>query len=237
MFEEYRTELDAHHDRRERIIKVSRDVTATSKKIIFALQRVRQLQKPLPSSIESDIASKFDNVNKLLSSIRDDLQGINRYRYYRQISPGLQEWMESVAFRHYLQTQSLITFDEAMALLPEGIYILEDDYLLGVFDMTGELMRFAITIIATAGQVPVAEGSKSTILADMQRLRTMLEGLEIHSGLPLNRDWEMKMKTMRISVEKVENSVYEVIVRGKERPKGWVPDLKASVTDREVEAF
>lgn len=33
MFEEFRAELDAHHDRRERIVKASRDITALSKKM------------------------------------------------------------------------------------------------------------------------------------------------------------------------------------------------------------
>lgn len=33
MFEHFRDELDEHHDRRERIIKTSRDVTAASKKM------------------------------------------------------------------------------------------------------------------------------------------------------------------------------------------------------------
>ena len=32
MFETFRAELDDHHDRRERIIKASRDITAMSKK-------------------------------------------------------------------------------------------------------------------------------------------------------------------------------------------------------------
>ena len=32
-FEFFRTELDAHHDRRERVIKASRDITALSKKM------------------------------------------------------------------------------------------------------------------------------------------------------------------------------------------------------------
>lgn len=32
-FEHYRAELDEHHDRRERIIKASRDITALSKKM------------------------------------------------------------------------------------------------------------------------------------------------------------------------------------------------------------
>jgi hypothetical protein len=33
MFEGFRDELDEHHDRRERIIKASRDITAASKKM------------------------------------------------------------------------------------------------------------------------------------------------------------------------------------------------------------
>lgn len=33
MFEGFRAELDEHHDRRERIIKASRDITAGSKKM------------------------------------------------------------------------------------------------------------------------------------------------------------------------------------------------------------
>jgi len=33
MFEVFRDELDEHHDRRERIIKASRDITAASKKM------------------------------------------------------------------------------------------------------------------------------------------------------------------------------------------------------------
>lgn len=33
MFESFRAELDEHHDRRERIIKASRDITAASKKM------------------------------------------------------------------------------------------------------------------------------------------------------------------------------------------------------------
>jgi len=33
MFEIFRAELDEHHDRRERCIKASRDITAASKKM------------------------------------------------------------------------------------------------------------------------------------------------------------------------------------------------------------
>lgn len=45
MFEQFRDELDEHHDRRERIIKASRDITALSKKmwVIFSLLRPSSL--------------------------------------------------------------------------------------------------------------------------------------------------------------------------------------------------
>ena len=33
MFEVFRNELDEHHDRKERIVKASRDITAASKKM------------------------------------------------------------------------------------------------------------------------------------------------------------------------------------------------------------
>ena len=33
IFETFRDELDEHHDRRERIVKASRDITALSKKM------------------------------------------------------------------------------------------------------------------------------------------------------------------------------------------------------------
>jgi hypothetical protein len=40
MFEGFRAELDEHHDRRERIIKASRDVTAASKKMFVEDQAI-----------------------------------------------------------------------------------------------------------------------------------------------------------------------------------------------------
>ena len=38
-FERFRDEIDSHNDKRERLIKASRDITALSKKLIFHLHR------------------------------------------------------------------------------------------------------------------------------------------------------------------------------------------------------
>ncbi|KAL9599172.1 MAG: hypothetical protein Q9219_004040 [cf. Caloplaca sp. 3 TL-2023] len=233
MFETFRNELDEHHDRRERITKASRDITALSKKIIFSLQRVRQLKSPVPPLIAKEIQVHYNKIKDLFTSVTPDLQGLNAWRYRWQISGGCQEYVEAISFQHYLETQKLITLPEAQTLLPEGIELKADDYVLGLFDLTGEMMRYGITNIATHGAM--SRGVESTgagaggILADLRLLRTSFESLDTsHSTMdssPLKRDIEKKVEVMKQSVEKVENAVYGMIVRGRERPKGWVPDL------------
>jgi len=230
MFEYFRDELDEHHDRRERIIKASRDITATSKKIIFALQRVKTLNNPVPAKIASEVIEKKAAIEKQLSSIAPDLQGINGWRYQRQVSGGIQEAIEAISFEHYLLHQTLITVEESSQALPDTIHLTGDDYVLGIFDLVGELMRFAITTMATTGKLP---GSKSDeeggrdILMDLRLLRTHFESLDTTSceGTGLGRDVEKKMTVMKECVQKVETAVYGMIIRGRERPKGWVPDF------------
>lgn len=154
--------------------------------------------------------------------------------------------MEAVSFQCYLETQTLITFEEAQAKIPGGIVLTEDDYVLGLFDLVGELMRFAITAIATNGTLPRGVTSsdgdngadRRDILMDLRALRVQFEGLDISSGAgsgmsPLKREAEKKTEVMRTCVEKVERAVYGMIVRGRERPKGWVPDLGAEERVRE----
>ena len=98
--------------------------------------------------------------------------------------------------------------------------------------MTGELMRFAITSMATNQSLPTIpseDGSASgerTILTDLRALRAALESLECGSG-PFAKDADKKAEVMRVSVEKVERALYGLTVRGAERPKGWMPELEA----------
>ncbi len=100
----------------------------------------------------------------------------------------------------------------------------EEDYVLALFDLVGELMRFAITGMATEGALPRGgggggEGEGGDILTDLRSLRACFEGLD-----GAGRRAEKKMEVMRSCVEKVEGAVYGMIVRGRGRPKGWVMD-------------
>jgi len=165
------------------------------------------------------------------AAIAPDLAGINAWRYQRQISGGIQEYIEAISFEHYLKNQKLITIEEASALLPETIELTGDDYVLGIFDLVGELMRFAITTMATTGTLPGSkdgngETSDRDILIDLRGLRTSFQALDTSScgNTGLGKDVEKKMEVMKTCVEKVETAVYGMIIRGRERPKGWVPD-------------
>ena len=179
----------------------------------------------------------YDTIRKLLEGTVADIQGINGYRYYYNISGGIQEYMEAVLFQHYLETQKLMTHTQAAELLPAGIPLTQEDYLLGVFDMTGELMRFSITYMATNGKLPGGESLETSVLADMQAMRGLLEGMNARGHKEL-KDFDNKLRVTRQSVEKVENSVYSMLVRGSERPKGWRPDAGESRRETgEIESY
>lgn len=75
--------------------------------------------------------------------------------------------MEALSFQHYLETQSVILAEEAQskiaAMCGEAgtVLLTPDDYILGICDMTGELMRFSVTSMATNGQLPAGKLTSS----------------------------------------------------------------------------
>ncbi|KAF3909417.1 hypothetical protein AA313_de0201807 [Arthrobotrys entomopaga] len=297
MFTTFRNELDEHHDRRERIIKASRDITAASKKIIFTLHRLRPHVLPLPHSLPPHIANEISDyeskIQHLLSSLLPDLQQLNGSRYWKQISGGLQEYLEAVGFRHYLLTGNVITWEEAAWYASglngdeilkkpksdvvessdkdvemgddvqvnvesttekveeeeekkkkklEGIKLSKEDYVLGLFDMTGEMMRFGITSIATtplSSLIPTRsvttkdggddKGKKTTpqkCLEDLRSIRLAFEALDMGRS-PFGKDAEKKLEVMQQCVSKVEYAFYGIVVRGSERPDGWVAEIES----------
>jgi predicted translin family RNA/ssDNA-binding protein len=155
-----------------------------------------------------------------------------------------------VSFQHYIKTQRLITIDEITSQLPAGVMVTEEDYLMGVFDLTGEMMRFAVTTLSTGGQIkkqeeemdtsddfteaaksiPTLPENKAGIVVDLRYMRAMLENLNVprRHRSHVMRDMHKKLGVMQNSVEKVERAAYGILVRGSERPSGWTPDLSTS---------
>lgn len=122
--------------------------------------------------------------------------------------------MEAVSFEHYLTTATLITYESAARKLSEltspSVNLSVEDYLLGIFDMTGELMKFAITTMAMNGEMPTIDSAQGqeqrSILNDMRYLRAALEKLDV-SRWSSGKEVDKKMDVMKASVEKVERAL------------------------------
>lgn len=197
---------------------------------------VRKINPTFPDNIEREIQTRLADISALLISIAPEVQGINRYRYARNMSC-IEELIEALTFAHYLRTQTLMGYSEsvdkvaALSKSPDQmevedgstpqqptVLVTEQDYLMGIFDLSGEMMRFATTSAALNGSLD-GPGSR-TIVADMQELGSVFEILPQQHG----KSYSMKLETLRQSVLKVEKLGYGLKVRGSERPSGWMPD-------------
>lgn len=122
-------------------------------------------------------------------------------------------------------TQSQDAGAKAALSAAPTIHITEQDYLYGVFDLTGEMMRFATTSTALTRELAGGAGEEGpasrrrTILQDMQELGSFFEMLPQNKS----KQWTSKFDVLRQSVRKVERIGYDMVVRGSEREEGWVP--------------
>ena len=134
VFDGFRSELDDHNDRREKLIKVleyipsvhlnlidlqtSRDITNLSKKLIFLLHRL-STDEADEVKLASETAKKLSEIQRLFAAQREDLAGDRFWRYQRCVSPGLQEYIEAQSFSHYLLHDSLITWQQVQDSLSD----------------------------------------------------------------------------------------------------------------------
>lgn len=108
--------------------------------------------------------------SQLFGPLFADVSGPNYDRFHRQFTPGLQEYIEAVTFYHYLRFHGrLVTPTELRDHYGLADRVRMDDYVLGVADFTGELMRFAIQ--------QVSRGYWTTAECACATLRTVYEGV------------------------------------------------------------
>jgi predicted translin family RNA/ssDNA-binding protein len=176
-------------------------------------------------------------------AIVPDLQSLNQERYSSTITQGIQELIEALAFQHYAETMILLSYADASEKIAHlagtdtlAIGPSVNDYLLGVLDMTGELMRYSITKIAVDKTVGIQEVMDTdllpndlarTILADLYELCSYIEKFRYHKGSTLERVLPNKIVVMRQSIIKVEKLLYGKSIRGVERPHGWLPEINS----------
>lgn len=234
-FKVFQQELDTRHDKYERLVKISRDVTIESKRTIFLLHRVTSV--PDTEEILKEADAKLDGVRQKIGLIAEELRGEDIHQFHRAFTPGIQEYVEAVSFLHYIRHRSLISLEEINArlvfmraekgsseVLPPGAQVLTfhvtpSDYLLGVADLTGELMRMCIS--------SVGNGDIDTPFQLSQFLRQIHDGFS-YIGNTGPYEVSKKLHTLRQSLGKVEDACYTLKVRGSEIPKHMLADVFSS---------
>ncbi|XP_015071589.1 translin-associated protein X isoform X2 [Solanum pennellii] len=202
-FSKYADYLNNLNDKRERVVKASRDITMNSKKVIFQVHRMsKQNKEEVLDKAVKDLTAVTD---QYLSRLIKELQGTDFWKLRRAYSPGVQEYVEAATLCNFCKTGTLLTLDEMNATLiplsdpsvePLQINIL--DYILGLADLTGELMRLAIGRISE-GELDFAEKICSFVREIYRNLTLIAPEMDDSS------DMKQKMETMLQSVMKIEN--------------------------------
>ncbi|KAL5553810.1 hypothetical protein UlMin_041211 [Ulmus minor] len=213
-FSKYADYLNDLNEKRERVVKASRDITMNSKKVIFQVHRIsNDNREEVLAKAEKDLEAVS---NQHISRLIKELSGSDFWKLRRAYSPGVQEYVEAATFCRFCRTGTLLHLDEINAtLLPlsdpslEPLQINVLDYLLGLADLTGELMRLAIGRISD-GDLDFAK-KICMFVRDIYRELTLLV-----PSMDETYDMKSKMEVMLQSVMKIENACFSVHVRGSE---------------------
>lgn len=102
-FRDYSRELDDKHDRHERIVKLSRDITIESKRIIFLLHTIDG-RKNNKEKILEEAKQRLDKVIEInFRAVAMELINQDPYQYRSAYSAGLQEFIEAYTFMEYFR--------------------------------------------------------------------------------------------------------------------------------------
>jgi len=182
MVEEYRNE-DEH---REAVIKRSRDVQKLSKQAIFSLHR-------------GNMSQAEHRLGEAVRAARELSPIVSKWPKLRtgSFANALEEYTEAVVFQRFLLEGRLMSKEEIQLVEME-------EYLGGVLDFTGELLRYSV-FKATERNVEA-----------VKKCRDLVESL---MGLFLEFDFRnnqlrKKYDGLKYTLSKMENTLYELSLTG-----------------------
>jgi len=242
MFSEISVYLDNRHDKKERIVKLSRDITIESKRIIFCLHRIKHDDYSNKDDVMMEASKRLEDLKRNeWSKVAVELKNEDPYQFMRAYSGGLQEWVEAISFYHFLKHYQIISFTNVcneLTFEDQGIEEVDKDelktshihvtvphseYILGIADLTGELMRNAINAIGA--------GNMDACFQLLEILQCMSEGFGKMSKQDTPKDFGQKLWTLKQSCRKVEAACYAISVRGSEIPKNHWADIFSKKDD------
>ncbi|CAG9759654.1 unnamed protein product [Ceutorhynchus assimilis] len=234
MFKSFAAELDDKHDRYERIVKLSRDITIEAKRIIFLLHNFNIEIDSKRDSILEEAKTRLTAIFQIsFLAIAKELQNHNAYLYHRAFTAGMQEFIEALCFYQFVKEEKIDNwklvnnhFQYTEEDNPLSLLFTQYDFLLGIADFTGELMRKCIN---TIGSGNVSDCFKTCNF--VKAIHTGFLGLS-YTG---NREISRKAYVLKQSLNKMELVCYNLQIRGKEIPRHMLLNV-IEFQDTEIDA-
>lgn len=222
IFVDFAKELDDKHDTYEKIIKISRDIAIESKRIIFSLHNIQGNHDSNKIEKLDEIKTKFENLSEnKFKMIACELLKKDPYLYHRSFTACVQEFVEAYTYYMFLKQREIPNFNLVSKCFvfknndneEFSLFFSQYDYLLGIADLTGELMRRSINSLG------LGEVEECYFLCET--VRDIFSGfLGTHVGG--HKELKRKLYTLKQSLTKMELVCYNLQVRGQEVPKDFI---------------
>jgi|TARA_Y100000310_G_scaffold342807_1_gene447553 translin len=182
-FGKIRKELAAFEAKRELVIRQSRDIINLSKRIIYALHRD---DIKTASSLVKDIEKKKTSLEKISIDADTNIDKV-----------AIQEYVEAICYYHFIKNKKIPA--------TKAIKVDNESYLLGLCDLTGELVRKAVNEV-------INKNFKAAL--EIKNLVEEIFGEFLKFNL---RNGELRKKSDQIkwNLKKLEDVVYELKLKGK----------------------
>jgi len=127
-FAKIRNNISGYDKEREILIKKSRDVLKLSKQLIYSVHRKDLIEA---AKILNQVKKEKASLDKIASSRK-------RLPFEGSYSDAMQEYVEALCYYSFIKNKKIPTI--------ASLNVSEEDYLMGICDLTGELARKAVTI-------------------------------------------------------------------------------------------
>lgn len=251
IFEPSRQYLTAYHDEREEVIRYCRDITSISKKIIFSTHRVTS---EINAEIRIQLLSHFTKLAAAISQVYEIYSNSARFASYKSsISNAVEEMVEAFTFLYFTTTGDVLSYETFLSatdmiikamvepgleILTGGIdvegvneiskFITKADFCMGLFDLTGEIMRYSIVRISS-----LKGGLDNDIVKNLQLMRSIYGAFDQlmmeYPNLLVNQGsfssdkagknveaMKKKLLVLKQSISKVEDAICQVAIKGNE---------------------
>lgn len=245
-----RDKLREKQDEREEIIRLCRDITSYSKKGIFSLHR---------GILKNELIKELTMYLKILSNRLKKIQEMypNNIHLRGTISGAIEELIEFFTFGYYKFNFELLKYEDFLTMMqllieesefeaiieyliwgtelpdPENVSTIEfidiSDYLMGIFDCTGEIMRLCILqLTGSKGNFEVNDTWHNyKFLQQLYEQYILLAeyypGISINRGvfdnapnLKGNTSFNKKLQVFENSIKKIEATLLDILVSDKE---------------------